>query len=183
MRRIASASGAIISGPSIAGSASWGSASPGVPRLALTATADPRTVEDIRKQLDLSEAPVFRASFDRPNIFIVAEPRESERSQLRGLIRDMRGCGIVYCGSRAKTESTAEWLRADGHDALAFHAGMDPLAKRDAHRRFARGDDVIMAATIAFGMGIDRPDVRWGRASRPAAQPGELVPGDRPRGA
>ncbi|MEO3473978.1 DNA helicase RecQ [Roseomonas sp. CAU 1739] len=134
---------------------------PGVPRLALTATADPRTVEDIRRQLDLSEAPVFRASFDRPNIFIVAEPRESERSQLRGLIRDMRGCGIVYCGSRAKTESTAEWLRADGHDALAFHAGMDPLAKRDAHRRFARGDDVIMAATIAFGMGIDRPDVRW----------------------
>ncbi len=134
---------------------------PGVPRLALTATADPRTVEDIRRQLDLSEAPVFRASFDRPNIFIVAEPRESERSQLRGLIRDMRGCGIVYCGSRARTESTAEWLRADGHDALAFHAGMDPLAKRDAHRRFARGDDVIMAATIAFGMGIDRPDVRW----------------------
>ncbi|GGJ16726.1 DNA helicase RecQ [Neoroseomonas lacus] len=134
---------------------------PGVPRLALTATADPRTVEDIRHQLDLSEAPVFRASFDRPNIFIVAEPRESERSQLRALIRDVRGCGIVYCGSRARTESTAEWLRADGHDALAFHAGMDPLAKRDAHRRFARGDDVIMAATIAFGMGIDRPDVRW----------------------
>lgn len=134
---------------------------PGVPRLALTATADPRTVEDIRLQLDLTEAPVFRASFDRPNIFIVAEPRESERAQLRSLIRDMRGCGIVYCGSRARTESTAEWLRADGHDALAFHAGMDPAAKRDAHRRFARGDDVIMAATIAFGMGIDRPDVRW----------------------
>lgn len=134
---------------------------PGVPRLALTATADPRTVEDICHQLDLSDAPVFRASFDRPNIFIVAEPRESERSQLRALIRDVRGCGIVYCGSRARTESTAEWLRTDGHDALAFHAGMDPLAKRDAHRRFARGDDVIMAATIAFGMGIDRPDVRW----------------------
>jgi ATP-dependent DNA helicase RecQ len=134
---------------------------PGVPRLALTATADTRTVEDIRRQLDLSEAPVFRASFDRPNIFIQAEPRESERSQLRALIRDVRGCGIVYCGSRARTESTAEWLRADGHDALAFHAGMDAGAKRDAHRRFARGDDVIMAATIAFGMGIDRPDVRW----------------------
>jgi ATP-dependent DNA helicase RecQ len=134
---------------------------PGVPRLALTATADTRTVEDIRRQLDLSEAPVFRASFDRPNIFIQAEPRESERSQLRALIRDVRGCGIVYCGSRARTESTAEWLRADGHDALAFQAGMDAGAKRDAHRRFARGDDVIMAATIAFGMGIDRPDVRW----------------------
>lgn len=134
---------------------------PGVPRLALTATADPRTVEDIRIQLGLTEAPVFRASFDRPNIFISAAPRESERSQLRGLIREMGGCGIVYCGSRAKTESTAEWLRADGHDALAFHAGMDAGAKREAHRRFSRGDNVIMAATIAFGMGIDRPDVRW----------------------
>ena len=134
---------------------------PGVPRLALTATADPRTVEDIRVQLGLEDAPVFRASFDRPNIFISAAPRESERSQLRALIREIGGCGIVYCGSRAKTESTAEWLRADGHDALAFHAGMDAGAKRDAHRRFSRGDDVIMAATIAFGMGIDRPDVRW----------------------
>ena len=134
---------------------------PGVPRLALTATADPRTVEDIRIQLGLNDAPVFRSSFDRPNIFIRAEPRESERSQLRGLVREVGGCGIVYCGSRAKTESTAEWLRADGHDALAFHAGMDAGAKREAHRRFARGDDVIMAATIAFGMGIDRPDVRW----------------------
>jgi ATP-dependent DNA helicase RecQ len=134
---------------------------PGVPRLALTATADPRTVEDIRLQLDLGDAPVFRASFDRPNIVIAAAPRESERAQLRALIREVGGCGIVYCGSRAKTESTAEWLRADGHDALAFHAGMDAADKREAHRRFARGDDVIMAATIAFGMGIDRPDVRW----------------------
>ncbi|WP_137123998.1 DNA helicase RecQ [Roseomonas sp. HF4] len=134
---------------------------PGVPRLALTATADPRTVDDIRRQLGLDDAPVFRASFDRPNIFIEAAPRESERGQLRALVRAAGGCGIVYCGSRAKTESTAEWLRADGHDALAFHAGMDAGAKRDAHRRFSRGDDVIMAATIAFGMGIDRPDVRW----------------------
>ncbi|MBR0680311.1 DNA helicase RecQ [Roseomonas eburnea] len=134
---------------------------PRVPRLALTATADPRTVEDIRVQLGLTEAPVFRASFDRPNIFITAAPRESERSQLRALIREAEGCGIVYCGSRARTDSTAEWLRADGHDALAFHAGMDAEAKREAHRRFARGDNVIMAATIAFGMGIDRPDVRW----------------------
>ncbi|MBB5689584.1 DNA helicase RecQ [Roseomonas alkaliterrae] len=134
---------------------------PAVPRLALTATADPRTVEDIRLQLGLTDAPVFRASFDRPNIVIEAAPRESERAQLRALIRATGGCGIVYCGSRAKAESTAEWLRADGHDALAFHAGMDAATKREAHRRFARGDSVIMAATIAFGMGIDRPDVRW----------------------
>jgi ATP-dependent DNA helicase RecQ len=137
---------------------------PDVPRLALTATADPRTVEDIRAQLGLAESPVFRGGFDRPNILISAEPRESERAQLRAFVKaagDGSGAGIVYCGSRAKTEQTAEWLRADGHDALCFHAGMEGEAKRQAHRRFARGDAVIMAATIAFGMGIDRPDVRW----------------------
>jgi ATP-dependent DNA helicase RecQ len=137
---------------------------PRIPRLALTATADPRTAEDIRGQLGLTGDPVFRGGFDRPNIRISAAPREQERAQLRGFLRAhaMRGgAGIIYCGSRARTESTAEWLRAEGQDALAFHAGMDPAAKRDAHRRFARGDDVVMCATIAFGMGIDRPDVRW----------------------
>ena len=132
-----------------------------VPRLALTATADPRTVEDIRAQLDLSDAPVFRSSFDRPNIFITATPNDAERKQVREFVKAGGGTGIVYCGTRARTESTAEWLRGDGLDALAFHAGMDASAKRDAHRRFARGDDVVMCATIAFGMGIDRPDVRW----------------------
>jgi ATP-dependent DNA helicase RecQ len=135
-----------------------------VPRLALTATADARTVEDIRRQLGLQDDPVFRGGFDRPNIRIEAVPREQERAQLRALLREEAskgGAGIVYCGTRNKTEQTAEWLRADGHDALAFHAGMDGQAKRDAHRRFARGDSVVMCATIAFGMGIDRPDVRW----------------------
>lgn len=137
---------------------------PDAPRLALTATADPRTVEDIRHQLGLTEAPVFRGGFDRPNIRIEAQPREQERAQLRAFIKaasDGAGAGIVYCGTRARTEQTAEWLRADGHDALAFHAGLSAEAKREAHRRFSRGDAVIMAATIAFGMGIDRPDVRW----------------------
>jgi ATP-dependent DNA helicase RecQ len=134
------------------------------PRLALTATADPRTVDDIRLQLGLQDAPVFRGGFDRPNIRIEAAPREQERAQLRALIAQngrSGGAGIIYCGSRARTDSTAEWLRGAGHDALAFHAGMDGGAKREAHRRFSRGDDVIMCATIAFGMGIDRPDVRW----------------------
>lgn len=137
---------------------------PEVPRLALTATADPRTVEDIRAQLGLADSPVFRGGFDRPNIFIASAPREQERAQLRAFIKsagDGTGAGIIYCGTRAKTEQTAEWLRTDGHDALCFHAGMAAEAKRDSHRRFARGDAVIMAATIAFGMGIDRPDVRW----------------------
>jgi ATP-dependent DNA helicase RecQ len=137
---------------------------PRTPRLALTATADPRTVEDIRAQLGLADDPVFRGGFDRPNIRIEARPRDQERSQLRAFLREMAdraGAGIVYCGSRARTDQTAEWLRADGHDALAFHAGMEAVAKREAHRRFSRGDSVIMCATIAFGMGIDRPDVRW----------------------
>jgi ATP-dependent DNA helicase RecQ len=135
-----------------------------VPRLALTATADPRTVEDIRRQLGLQDDPVFRGGFDRPNIRIEAQPREQERAQLRALLREdaaKGGAGIVYCGTRNKTDQTAEWLRGDGVDALAFHAGMDGGAKREAHRRFARGDSVVMCATIAFGMGIDRPDVRW----------------------
>ena len=147
--------------PEYRGLAVLGERYPHVPRLALTATADPRTVEDIRAQLDLRDAPVFRSSFDRPNIFVSAAPSEAERRQLREFIKAGGGCGIVYCGTRAKTESTAEWLRGDGLDALAFHAGMEAAAKRDAHRRFARGDDVVMCATIAFGMGIDRPDVRW----------------------
>jgi len=134
---------------------------PHVPRVALTATADPRTVEDIRLQLGLQEAPVFRASFDRPNILIEAAPRENERGQIRALIREAGGTGIIYCGSRAKTESTAAWLRDDGLEAISFHAGMEASAKRDAHRRFSRGEQMVMTATIAFGMGIDRPDLRW----------------------
>lgn len=137
---------------------------PQVPRLALTATADPRTVQDIQRQLKLEDSPLFRASFDRPNIRMAALPRDHERGQLRGFIKragDGTGAGLIYCGTRRKAEQTAEWLRADGHDALVFHAGLEPSEKREAHRRFARGDAVVMAATIAFGMGIDRPDVRY----------------------
>ena len=137
---------------------------PQVPRLALTATADTRTVLDIQRQLGLEDSPVFRASFDRPNIFMSALARDHERGQLRNFIRragDGTGAGLIYCGTRRKAEQTAEWLKSDGLDALVFHAGLDPAEKREAHRRFARGDAVVMAATIAFGMGIDRPDVRY----------------------
>jgi ATP-dependent DNA helicase RecQ len=137
---------------------------PRTPRVALTATADPRTVEDIRAQLGLGDDPLFRGGFDRPNIRIEAAAREAERAQLRALIKEQAGgagAGIIYCGTRARTEQTAEWLRGDGVDALAFHAGMEADAKREAHKRFARGEQVVMCATIAFGMGIDRPDVRW----------------------
>jgi ATP-dependent DNA helicase RecQ len=137
---------------------------PRVPRLALTATADLRTVTDIQRQLGLEDSPLFRASFDRPNIAISAQPRDQERGQLRRFIKsasDSTGAGLIYCGTRRKAEQTADWLKQDGLDSLVFHAGMDPSAKREAHRRFARGDAVVMAATIAFGMGIDRPDVRF----------------------
>jgi ATP-dependent DNA helicase RecQ len=137
---------------------------PRVPRLALTATADPRTVTDIQRQLGLEDSPVFRSSFDRPNIQIGAQPREQERGQLRRFIKaasDGTGAGLIYCGTRRKAEQTAEWLKQDGFDSLVFHAGLDPADKRQAHKRFAGGDAVIMAATIAFGMGIDRPDVRF----------------------
>ncbi|PZW37657.1 ATP-dependent DNA helicase RecQ [Humitalea rosea] len=137
---------------------------PGVPRLALTATADPRTAEDIRRLLGLLDEPVFKGGFDRPNIRIEAAERTAERQQVRSFLReasDGRGAGIIYCGSRARAERTAEWLRGDGWDATPFHAGMEAADKRAAHKRFAAGDAVIMCATIAFGMGIDRPDVRF----------------------
>jgi len=137
---------------------------PGVPRLALTATADPRTAEDIRRLLGLLDEPVFKGGFDRPNIRIEAAERIAERQQVRSFLReasDGRGAGIIYCGSRARAERTAEWLRGDGFDATPFHAGMEAADKRAAHKRFAAGDAVVMCATIAFGMGIDRPDVRF----------------------
>ncbi len=137
---------------------------PQVPRLALTATADARTVDDIRAQLSLADAPVFRGGFDRPNILVQAASREQERKQLLGFIRraaDATGAGIVYCATRRKTEEMAAFLREQGMDAMHYHAGMEAADKRAAHHRFARGDAVVMCATIAFGMGIDRPDVRW----------------------
>ncbi|WP_426957270.1 DNA helicase RecQ [Muricoccus radiodurans] len=137
---------------------------PHVPRLALTATADARTVDDIREQLSLTEAPVFRGSFDRPNIRIEVAPRDNAAAQIAEFMEeagDGRGAGIIYCPSRAETERTASRLRREGFDALHYHAGMDAADRRAAERRFASGDPVVMAATIAFGMGIDRPDVRW----------------------
>ncbi|WP_338662663.1 DNA helicase RecQ [Pararoseomonas sp. SCSIO 73927] len=137
---------------------------PEVPRVALTATADARTVDDIRERLSLTDAPVFRGSFDRPNIRIEVAPRENPTAQIAAFMDeadDGRGAGIIYCPSRAETERTAARLKRDGYDALHYHAGMDAADRRAAERRFSSGDPVVMAATIAFGMGIDRPDVRW----------------------
>ena len=135
---------------------------PGIPRVALTATADPRTREDILTSLGMRDAKVFAASFHRPNLHITAEPKAGETIQLLNFLKRHTGeAGIVYCGSRAKTERTAQKLREKGFTAIAFHAGLAPLEKRAGLARFRSGEAVIMVATIAFGMGIDRPDVRF----------------------
>lgn len=135
---------------------------PGVPRIALTATADPRTRLDILHALGMDEAEMFTASFHRPNLHIAAQAKDSEAKQLSAFLARHKGqAGIVYCGSRNKTERTALRLKADGFTALPFHAGLSAMEKRVALTRFRSGEAVIMVATIAFGMGIDRPDVRF----------------------
>jgi ATP-dependent DNA helicase RecQ len=135
---------------------------PGVPRIALTATADPRTREDILRALDMPDAKVLVASFHRANLQIGAAAKQSETTQLMELLRRHEGeAGIVYCGTRAKTERTAAALNAKGIGAVAFHAGLPPGEKRAAAGRFRSGEAVVVVATIAFGMGIDRPDVRF----------------------
>ncbi len=135
---------------------------PGVPRIALTATADRRTRDDILQALDMPTAAVFAASFHRANLHIAAAAKIGEMAQLSAFLKTHPGeTGIVYCGSRSKTERVAASLRADRHTAIGFHAGLAPLEKRVALQRFRSGEAVIMVATIAFGMGIDRPDVRF----------------------
>jgi ATP-dependent DNA helicase RecQ len=134
---------------------------PGVPRIALTATADPRTRTDILGGLGMADARVFTASFHRPNLTIAAQPKVGETAQLLEHLRRHPGtCGIVYCGSRAKTERVAAKLGEKGLPAIAFHAGLDPAEKRAGLARFRSGEPLTVVATIAFGMGIDRPDVR-----------------------
>lgn len=135
---------------------------PDVPRIALTATADTRTRQDILSALRLEHAGVFLSSFHRPNLHLTAAAKLSESAQLLDFLGRHKGeCGIVYCGSRAKTERMAERLREKGFPAVAFHAGLDPQHKRDALARFRSGEPVVVVATIAFGMGVDRPDVRF----------------------
>jgi ATP-dependent DNA helicase RecQ len=136
---------------------------PDVPRVALTATADAHTRADILQRLALDGARAFVASFDRPNIRYTIVERDNARAQLLRLIRDEHDgdAGIVYCGTRRRVEETAEWLRGEGVDALAYHAGLDADMRRRHQDRFLREDGIVMVATIAFGMGIDKPDVRF----------------------
>ena len=135
---------------------------PGVPRMALTATATERVRAEIVEQLTLKNPAKFIASFDRPNIRYVVRSKVDAKSQLLGFLADHRGdAGLVYCMTRKRTEAVAGWLADHGFDALPYHAGLSAEMRTEHQRRFLVDEGVIVVATIAFGMGIDKPDVRF----------------------
>jgi len=135
----------------------------GVPLAAFTATADEETRAEIVMRLFDGEAPaIFLRGFDRPNIHLAFAVKDSPRAQLLAFAAVRKGqSGIVYCGTRAKTETIAQGLREAGHPACFYHAGMDPDERRRVEIRFQQEDGLIVVATVAFGMGIDKPDIRW----------------------
>ena len=135
---------------------------PGVPRLALTATADARTRTEIIERLDLDDAERFISGFDRPNIRYTVQVKRDARRQLLQFLDTRRGqSGIVYCLSRKKVDSITEWLCGRGFTALPYHAGLTADTRERHQHQFLREDAVVIVATIAFGMGIDKPDVRF----------------------
>jgi len=135
---------------------------PTIPRIALTATADAPTRREIVERLALESARQFVASFDRPNICYLVVEKDEARKQLKHFLEaHANESGIVYCLSRRKVEDTAAWLVEEGIAALPYHAGMDSASRATNQQRFLRDDGVVMVATIAFGMGIDKPDVRF----------------------
>jgi ATP-dependent DNA helicase RecQ len=136
---------------------------PGVPLLALTATADGPTRRDIVTQLRVADAQIFAAGYDRPNLFYRVILKRNPLEQLWGFLSEEHpgDAGIVYCFTRRAVEETAFWLRARGRDALPYHAGLDPATRERHQERFVREEGVVVVATIAFGMGIDKPNVRF----------------------
>ncbi|WP_312914319.1 DNA helicase RecQ [Stenotrophomonas sp.] len=135
---------------------------PQIPRIALTATADPPTQREIAERLDLSQARHFVSSFDRPNIRYTVVQKDNAKRQLLAFLGNHRDeAGIVYCMSRRKVEETAQYLCEQGMRALPYHAGMPAEVRAANQRRFLHEDGIVMCATIAFGMGIDKPDVRF----------------------
>ena len=132
-----------------------------VPRLALTATADRRTQADILTQLGIPEEGLVVAGFDRPNIRYHVHPRDGIGKQLKVLLAAQPGAGIVYAPSRDKAERLAETMAATGRPALPYHAGLEPQVRSRNQAAFVRSEEMVMAATVAFGMGIDKPDVRF----------------------
>ena len=135
---------------------------PGVPRMAVTATATDKTREEIVARLELHEPEIFVAPFDRPNIGYAVQVKSDARGQLLKFLQTHRGeAGIVYCLSRKKTESIAAWLCGQGFEALPYHAGLAADVRAENQRRFLAEDGLVIVATIAFGMGIDKPDVRF----------------------
>ena len=136
---------------------------PGIPRIALTATADQRTLREIEQQLQLQDAQRFVHSFDRPNIFYRVTQGDSNRQRLWRFLQEnhVADAGIVYCLSRKRVEETARWLSDKGRLALPYHAGLDKHTRAEHQRIFLQQEGVIIVATIAFGMGIDKPDVRF----------------------
>ncbi|MEU5467448.1 DNA helicase RecQ [Kocuria salsicia] len=136
---------------------------PDVPRIALTATATRATHQEITERLRMEDARHFVSNFDRPNIQYRIEPKDRAKDQLLRLIQSEHPgeAGIVYCMSRKSVESTAAWLSARGVDAMPYHAGLDAAVRQDTQVRFLREEGIVVVATIAFGMGIDKPDVRF----------------------